>query len=138
MPATIEDLRVVPLFAGMTDRALEAVAALADEVEFADGASLTTEGEDGGAFYMLVAGTVRVSRAGTLVRVLEAGAFIGEISLIDGRPRTATVVAVGPVRALIVRRAGFLELMDRFSAVRLGVLMALTDRIRSDELAPID
>ncbi|HYO43281.1 MAG TPA: cyclic nucleotide-binding domain-containing protein [Candidatus Limnocylindrales bacterium] len=138
MPATIEDLRVVPLFRGMTDRALEAVAALADEVEFPGGTAVTTEGEDGDAFYMLLAGVVRVSRAGTLVGELASGAFIGEISLIDGRPRTATVVAVGPVRTLVVRRDAFLELMDRFPAVRLGVMMALADRIRSDERAPID
>ena len=62
----------------------------------------------------------------------------GEISLVDGRPRTATATAAGPVNALVIRRPEFLELMDRFGAVRLGVLMALTERVRSDENAPFD
>lgn len=138
MTAAIDDLRSVPLFQGMTARALSAVAELATQVDFADGSALTTEGEDGDAFYMLLDGVVRVSRAGTPVGDLGPGDFIGEISLIDGRPRTATAVAVGEVRTLVVRRAEFLDLMERFSAVRLGVMMSLTDRIRSDEGALAD
>jgi CRP-like cAMP-binding protein len=57
----------------------------------------------------------------------------GRFSLIDGRPRTASAVAIGPVNALAIERPAFQELMDRFGAVRLGVLMSLSDRIRSDE-----
>ncbi len=128
----------MPLFQGMTDRALEAVAALAAEIEVADATTITTEGQDGDAFFLVLEGVVRVTRGGALVGNLGAGAFIGEISLIDGRPRTATAVTVGPVRALVVRRAEFLELIERFPAVRLGVMMALTDRIRSDERALAD
>ena len=138
MSAAIEDLRAVPLFGGMSDRALGAVAELATEVDIADGTAIATEGEDGDAFYLVLQGVVRVSRNGEQVGDLGPGDFIGEISLIDGRPRTATAVAVGPVRALVVRRADFGELMERFSAVRLGVVMALTDRIRSDERALAD
>jgi CRP-like cAMP-binding protein len=133
MSDVIDHLRGVPLFAGMSDRALEAVAGMATETEFEDGTAITTEGDDGDAFYLIVSGTVRVTRGGSPVGDLGAGAFIGEISLIDGRPRTATAIAVGPVQALVVARAEFLELMDRFAAVRLGVMMALADRVRSDD-----
>jgi CRP/FNR family cyclic AMP-dependent transcriptional regulator len=66
------------------------------------------------------------------VRTIESGDFVGEIALIDGKPRTATVTAATPVTALVIRRAGFLDLLDRYPSVRLGVLMALTERIRSD------
>jgi CRP-like cAMP-binding protein len=133
MTAALDDLVRVPLFAGMTDRAREAVTALAVEVAFEPGDALTTEGAEDCAFYLIVDGEVEVRRGGVLVRRLEAGDFIGEISLIDGRPRTATVTAVGRVRTLVIERDGFLELMDRHSAVRLGILVALSDRIRSDE-----
>ena len=133
MTATATDLRQVPLFQGMTDRALEAIAALAHEVEIEAGQPLTTEGDDGDAFFMLLDGQIEVTRGGGTVGQLGPGDFIGEISLIDGRPRTATTTAVGPVRALEVCRPEFLELMDRHPAVRLGILVALTDRIRSDE-----
>lgn len=138
MSAAVEDLRAVPLFQGMTDRALAAVAELATHIDIADSTAITTEGEDGDAFYMILEGVVRVTRAGTPVGDLGTGDFIGEISLVDGRPRTATTIAVGGVRALVVRRAEFLELMERFSAVRLGVVMALTERIRTDEGALAD
>jgi CRP/FNR family cyclic AMP-dependent transcriptional regulator len=133
MDAIVEQLKAVPLFQGMTDSALEAVAALAREVEFADGQTVTREGEEGDSFFVLVDGRLQVSRNGRTIRELGPGDFLGEISLIDGRPRSATTVATGPVKALVVQRPAFLELMDRFGAVRLGILMALTDRIRSDD-----
>ena len=129
----VDHLKAVPLFQGMTDQALEAVAALANEVEIADGATITEEGEPGDSFYVIVHGQLRISRHGTPIRDLGPGDFLGEISLVDGRPRSATAVAVGPVNAIVIERPAFLELMDRFGAVRLGILMALSDRIRHDE-----
>ena len=133
MTAAVDDLRRVPLFQGMTDRALAAIAELAHEIEVDDGAALTTEGDEGDAFYLLLDGCVDVTRGGTPVRQLGPGDFIGEISLVDGRPRTATTTAAGPVRALEVCRPEFLELMEQHPAVRHGILVGLTDRIRSDE-----
>jgi CRP/FNR family cyclic AMP-dependent transcriptional regulator len=82
---------------------------------------------------VVVDGQLVISQNGMTVRDLGPGDFLGEISLVDGRPRTATATAAGPVKALVIRRPEFLELMDRFGAVRLGVLMALTERVRSDE-----
>jgi CRP-like cAMP-binding protein len=133
LPAAIADLRTVPLFQGMSDRALEAIAGLATEVDIPNGTVITSEGGAGDAFYLVLEGAVRVTRAGAVVRELGPGDFIGEISLIDGRPRTATSVAAGEVRGLVVRRDEFLELVERYSAVRLGVMMALADRVRTDE-----
>jgi CRP-like cAMP-binding protein len=117
----------------MTDHALEAVATLANEVEIADDATVTQEGEPGDSFYVIVDGQLRISRHGATIRDLGPGDFLGEISLIDGRPRSATAVAIGPVSAIVIERPAFLELMDRFGAVRLGILMALSDRIRHDD-----
>lgn len=133
MTAAVADLKRVPLFQGMTDRAVEAIAGLAREVEFEPDTPLVTEGEDGDAFYLLLDGQAEVTRGGAVLSRLGPGDFFGEISLVDGRPRTATVTATGPVRTLQVCRPEFLELMDRFSAVRLGILVGLTDRIRRDE-----
>jgi CRP-like cAMP-binding protein len=138
MSHVADHLRAVPLFQGLSDSALEAVAGLASEIEFADGQTVTREGDLGDAFYVIVAGRLSVSRYGSAVRELGPGDFLGEISLVDGRPRTATTTAVGPVEALVIRRPAFLELMDNFGAVRLGIVMALTDRIRSDERASVD
>ena len=138
MSAVTDHLTQVPLFSGMTQSALEAVAGLAAETQFADGDEMTREGDEGDAFYVIVDGQLVVSQNGMTVRNMGPGDFLGEISLIDGRPRTATATAAGPVTALVIRRPEFLQLMDRFGAVRLGVLMALTERVRSDENAPFD
>ena len=133
MATVIDHLRTVPLFQGMTDRALEAVAGLGREVEFADGETVTREGDEGDAFYVVTAGRVAISRGDRTIRELGTGDFLGEISLIDGRPRTATATAVGARSTRVcIDRPAFLELMDRYGAVRLGILMALTDRIRRD------
>ncbi len=131
-------LRRVPLFRGMTDTAIEAVAGLAVESAFDADAPLTVEGEPGDAFFVIVEGVARVTRGGRDVRALGPGDFVGEISLIDGRPRTATVTATEPLQALVIRRADFLALMDRFPSVRLGVLMAMTERVRANQRQDLD
>jgi CRP/FNR family cyclic AMP-dependent transcriptional regulator len=129
---TVDLLRQVPLFDGMTDQAISAVADLVDQVEFGDGQLIMREGEPGDAFYVVVDGHLQVSRAGTIIATQGPGDFLGEISLIDGRPRTATATAVGAVSALAIDRPAFMSLIDRYPAVRLSILMALTDRIRRD------
>ena len=73
-----------------------------------------------------------------MVRDLGPGDFLGEIALVDGGPRTATVTADGPVQALVIRRADFLEMIEWDSAVRLGVLTALTERIRKTAPGELD
>jgi CRP-like cAMP-binding protein len=131
MSAVIDHLRNVPLFRGMPAFALETVADRASETTFNDGETVTREGEPGETFYIVTEGRLRVSQRGAAIRELGPGDFLGEISLVDGRPRTATVTAVGPVQALVIRRADFLEMIEFDSAVRLGILMALTERIRT-------
>ena len=131
--ANVDHLKGVPLFQGMTEQALEAVAGLAGEIQFADGQEVTVEGEPGDSFFVIVDGRLRVSRHGSTVRDLGPGDFLGEISLIDGRPRSATTVAIGSVDALVIERPAFQELMEKFGAIRLGILMALSERVRNDE-----
>jgi CRP-like cAMP-binding protein len=121
MSAVIDHIRKVPLFRGMPDHALETIADRASETTFEDGDTVTREGESGETFYIVIEGRLRVSQHGALLRELGPGDFLGEISLVDGRPRTATVTAVGPVEALVIRRADFLEMVEFDSAVRLDV-----------------
>jgi CRP-like cAMP-binding protein len=94
---------------------------------------VTREGEPGETFYIVTEGRLQVSQRGAVTGELGPGDFLGEIALVDGRPRTATVTAVGPVEALVIRRADFLEMVEFDSAVRLGILMALTERIRKSD-----
>jgi CRP-like cAMP-binding protein len=138
MSAVIDHMRKVPLFRGMSTSALETVADRATETTFADGETVTREGEPGNTFYIVTDGRLHVSKEGTMVRDLGPGDFLGEIALVDGGPRTATVTADGPVQALVIRRADFLEMIEWDSAVRLGVLTALTERIRKTAPGELD
>jgi CRP/FNR family cyclic AMP-dependent transcriptional regulator len=132
MAVDVDLLRTVPLFSGMTDRAIAAVADLAEESAFAAGDVLVSEGDPGDAFFILIDGTADVSQGGRQLASLGPGSTLGEISLLDGRPRTATVTCTAPIRAAVIRRSGFERLMDGFPAVRLGVVMNLTERVRRD------
>ena len=127
----LEALSSAPLFHGMTERALEAIARIARPVTFAPGEPLVTEGEPGESFLVIRRGAARVTRNGSELRLLGAGDFLGEISLIDGGSRTATVTATDVVEAYEIPRVQFVELIETHPAVRLGVLMALTERVRA-------
>jgi CRP-like cAMP-binding protein len=138
MSDATEQLRRVPLFAGLTDRSFDAVSDLAQEQELPQGHVLAAEGEPGDAFYLLLDGQVRISRNGAAVRDLQPGEFLGEIALVDGRARTATATATTPVRVATIGCAAFGDLMERFPAVRHGILVALADRVRHDEAGSVD
>jgi CRP-like cAMP-binding protein len=138
MAEVVDHLRAVPLFQGLSERGLASVAALAAEVSFDDGVAVTREGDEGDAFYVVTDGRLEISQGGRRISELGPGEFLGEIALIDGHARTATATAMGPVDALCIRRDAFLELLDAHGAVRLAILMALTERIRRDAASSQD
>ena len=129
---TADVLRGVPLFSGMTDRAIEAIAALTSETAFADGDAIVREGDAGETFIILLDGAASIERGGHAIGELGRGDFLGEISLVDGGPRTATVIARGDVSALVVQHADFRRLFEEFGAIRYDIVTALTRRIRRD------
>ena len=131
MTVVADALRGVPLFSGMTDRSIQAIRELVRDVAFDAGATLTKEGASGDTFLVLLEGEARVSQRGRHLRDLGPGDFLGEISLIDGGPRTATVVTTSPVRALAIDHDAFATLLERHPSVRLEILMAVTARLRT-------
>lgn len=134
MATTADVLRSVPLFEGMSDEAINAIAGLAEDLEYPAGAELTREGYPGESFIIIVTGRASVDVDGRRVRELDAGEFLGEISLVDGGPRTATVTAIETIQAVVVPRVAFERLINEFPVVRYDVMSALTRRIR--ERAP--
>lgn len=136
MPIRSEVLRSVPLFQGMTDTAIEAIADLATESTYTTDAMLVRQGEPGDTFIVIAAGSASVHADGRILRTLITGDFLGEISLLDGGPRTATVTAIEPVDALVISKDGFDRLMQEHAVIRLDILQALTRRVR--ERAPAD
>lgn len=138
MSTNSDVLRTIPLFRGMTDQSIETISHLAVPASFDAGAVLVRQGEPGDSFIVLIAGQASVEMDGRFIRSLDAGDFLGEIALIDGGPRTATVSATSAVEVLTVDRAGFGRLMAEFPVVRLDLVSALTQRLRERAPTPTD
>ena len=127
--AKIELLKRAPLFAQCSKKELAQVALLADEIDVRMGKVLTTEGEPGHEFFVLIEGEADVRRKGRKVNVMGPGDFFGEIALVSNRPRTATVTATSPLRLLVITDRGFRELMKKMPTIQDKVLSALAARL---------
>ncbi len=130
--AKIELLRRTPLFSGCSGRELAAIAAIADEIDLPVGKTFIREGERGREFFAIVEGTVDVRRKGRKIAGKGGTDFFGEIALISNAPRTATVTATSPVRALVVTPQGFDSLMRTSPQLQLKILKALAERLAAD------
>jgi CRP/FNR family cyclic AMP-dependent transcriptional regulator len=126
----------VPLFARMGKRELERLGQLTDEVEIGLDRVLTEQGEIGHEFFIVLDGRLMVLDGNRPIAKLGPGDFFGEIALLDGRPRTATVRAEGITRLLVVGHREFHALMDEFPSVRTAVLEAVAERLRRVEADP--
>ncbi|HVA31234.1 MAG TPA: cyclic nucleotide-binding domain-containing protein [Gaiellaceae bacterium] len=127
--AKVELLKCVPLFAGCSKRELDEIAAIADEFALDANRNLTREGATGREFLVLVDGAADVKRKGRKVNTLRSGDFLGEIALITGAPRTATVTTTKPSRMLVVTARDFKSLLRRVPSIQLKVLDALASRL---------
>lgn len=129
----LELLRQIPLFARFGRREIQRIGMLADEVDLPEGRVLMREGEPGEELFVLVRGAAEVQRGDRSVTIHRAGEFFGEIALLDGGPRTATVVLTEDSRLLVIGRRDFHSMMDEFPEVRLQLLEALAHRVRAAE-----
>jgi CRP/FNR family cyclic AMP-dependent transcriptional regulator len=126
-------LAQVPLFSGLPKRHLKGLANLAGERQLGEGSLLAEEGKPGDNFFVLVEGMARVVRGKKTVAQLRPGDWFGEISLIDGGPRTASVVAETPVEVMILSRKPFTSMLQREPSIVLKMLEELARRLRSIE-----
>lgn len=128
-------LAQVPLFAHLDGRALAQLASMVDEVDVGAGTVLMTEGRSGSEFFVILEGSVEVTRGGNHLRSLGAGEFLGEIALVDHGPRTATATATSACRLLVLAHREFDSMIDNNPAVRAAVFQALAERVRSLDAA---
>lgn len=127
----VEVLAKAPLFAGFSHRDLRKVAKSAEEVHVHDGDHLCEEGEHGEWCFILVDVGARVSVAGHQVASLAPGEICGELSLLDGGPRAATVTVDGDGTVLLVSRGAFLALLEEVPSLVSVVLASFGERIRT-------
>jgi CRP/FNR family transcriptional regulator, cyclic AMP receptor protein len=122
-------LAEVPLFAGLSRRHLGHVAKIASSKRFAPGGAMVRVGEPADAFYVILDGRVRVETPGRGIE-LKSGDFFGEMALLDGEPRSATIVTLTEVFAMIIPRAKFLKLLESEPKIALSIMATLTRRLR--------
>ncbi len=126
-------LEKLPLFAGLSSPELGRIARLVGEVEVQAGARLAEAGEAGRELFVILDGHARVvTRKGRSMR-LGPGDFFGEMSLIDGEPRSATVEAVTPMRLVTLGYREFWQLLDEELPIVRKIMRTLSRRLRQAE-----
>ena len=128
----LAQLRAVPLFAGLKDKQLRDVLERTREVEHAGG-EIVEEGQKGVGFHLILDGTVTVLQGGEVRRTLGAGDYFGEISLIDGKPRSATIRPEGVVRTLSLAAWNFAPLIENNPTMAHELLLGLCAHVREAE-----
>jgi CRP-like cAMP-binding protein len=125
----IAALERTPLFAGLDRRDLENVVACGERVTFEPGRPIVERLDKGDAMYVILAGAAEVDVGGRFHR-LERGDFFGEMAVLAGKPREATVKAVEPVEALRLPADGFQAFLLQNPKVAVGMLKGLVERLR--------
>jgi CRP-like cAMP-binding protein len=132
--AKIELLRRIPLFSQCSKRDLAAISSIADEIDLKEGKELTRQGRLGREFFVLIEGSADVRKNNRKIASLKAGDFFGEIALMHQAPRTATVKASSPVRALVIMERDFKRLLAEQPEIQRKVLVALAERLEPTTL----
>lgn len=127
----------VPLFSRCSRHELRSIARLGTPLEVREGTELTKEGAPGFEFFLVLEGKVACSVAGRQIAELGSGEFFGELSLLDGKPRSATVTAVGPTRVLVLSASEFATLLQSAPSITVKLLAALSERLRRTRAAAL-
>lgn len=134
-PAVAERLRRVPLFAHLSDAELGRVAEATRQRSYPKNSVILFEDDPGDALYIVAGGQVKVVLIGedgreVILAMLKDGDFFGEMSLIDHQPRSAHVIAMEDSDLLVLRQQEFMECMREMPRIALGLLQALSRRLR--------
>lgn len=129
----IQLLRKVPVFAECSDRELSSISKSMKEVNFPAGREICTEGETGTGLHVVLEGETKVLVGGRTRRKMGPGAFFGEIALLDGGPRTATVVAETDVKTIALPVWDFRSILKAHPTLALKMLDEVCRRVRNSE-----
>jgi CRP-like cAMP-binding protein len=127
--STDERLARIPLFEGLSKKQLSQVSSLMTPLDLKAGKVLARQGEVGREFLILLEGQVEVARDGKIIAVRGPGDFIGEIALLDNRPRTATVTARTDVVVEVLNRGEFASLLAEAPQLSAQVMATMARRL---------
>lgn len=135
MAAPIELLRKAPLFSGLTEVELASIAGLAQRKRYNARDLVVQQTDPSGELYVIVEGHLKVLSAGadgrdTALGIMGPGEVIGEVPLLDGGPRSATVAALEPCELLVIRREPFLKLLETSPKISIELLRVFATRLR--------
>jgi CRP/FNR family transcriptional regulator, cyclic AMP receptor protein len=123
-------LRVVPLFSQLSHRHLRQLASRANEVRYGANRAIVREGTRGDSFFVIADGTATVRRGTRPIGTLGPGDFFGEMALLDGRPRSASVTSDTPLVVVRLTRSEFNKALDANPSMARGIMAELAGRIR--------
>lgn len=126
-------LGLVPVFSDLSSRQLRKIAEISEEVPYQQGAIVVQEGVPGEAAFIVLEGEAHVRRGKRLVARLRPGDVFGEISVLDGGPRTASVVAETPLVVLRLHRRHLMRLMQKEPQIAVRLLAEVARRLRRAE-----
>jgi len=133
---TEEWLAQVPLFNGLSKKQLREVSSLATRLDEPAGTLLTKEGRVGNEFIIVLEGEIEVRKGDEVVATRGPGSYVGEIALIDNRPRTATVIAKTPVVIEVIGRREFRTLLADAPELQAEIMNTMAQRLAELE-APV-
>ena len=128
-----DKLADLPFFHGWNKEELAAVDRVAEWVDYGPLEHLIKQGTTGYEFIVILSGEVDVIIDGHVIATLGPGDHVGEMALLDGKPRNASVVAKNDVRALLVGSREFRALVDQVPSLDRKLLISLTQRLRANE-----
>jgi CRP/FNR family cyclic AMP-dependent transcriptional regulator len=126
----VDRMAEVPLFSGCSQRDLQTIARTVKDIDHPAGTVIAREGEPGVGLFVIAEGTADVSIGGRKKATLGPGDFFGEIALLDGGPRTATVTATSDVKLLGLTEWVFRGLMEEHPSLAVKTLQAMAGRLR--------
>ena len=134
MSTALEDaLAAVDIFAGLSRRQIKKLVEAGKEVRSSSEKVIAAEGLGALAFHIILEGTAKVTRAGNSLRELGPGDYFGEISMIDGKPRSATVSATSEMTTFVIPHGQFADLVQRDAELASALLVTLCGRLREAE-----
>ena len=127
---TTELLARTRLFAGVDEDGLRMIAERVHELEVPADRVIARQGEIGTGFFVIVSGSVRVTRDSETIATLGEGDFFGELSVLDGKPRNAQVISIEPTVCLALATWEFEDVVRAQPNVALAILRELAGRLR--------
>ncbi len=137
-PKKLEILKIVPIFEDLGIKELEKIAAVAFQQSYSKDQVILFEEEGGQTLFIVMSGQVKISRITddgreVILAVMAEGDFFGELSLLDGQSRSASVICIKDAEMLLINRDDFLKLLHEIPSISIHLLRELAGRMRKSD-----